>query len=90
MKVIECMHKGTKQCTYTYITNNYNNTAKVSFFQLTDYRDIIGVLHSPYLRSVRLGILKRLHVVNSKDTEEALPCPHILVPHGTVQEERKK
>lgn len=36
--------------------------------------------HTPVL----VNVLKRLGVVDGKDTEETLPCPHILVPHGAV------
>ncbi len=31
-----------------------------------------------------VNVLEGLGVVDGKDTEEALPCPHILIPHGAV------
>lgn len=31
-----------------------------------------------------VNVLEGLGVVDGKDTEEALPCPHVLVPHGAV------
>lgn len=31
-----------------------------------------------------VNVLKRLGVINGKDTEEALPCPHVLISHGAV------
>jgi len=31
-----------------------------------------------------VNVLKRLGVVDGKYTEEALPCPHVLIPHGAV------
>ena len=36
-----------------------------------------------YLFSVLIDILKGFRVIDSEDTQEALPCPHVLVPHGT-------
>ena len=39
-----------------------------------------SLTHIPVL----VNVLKGLGVVDGKDTEEALPCPHILIPHGTV------
>lgn len=33
---------------------------------------------------VKVYILKGFDVVDGKDTEETLSCPHVLVPHGTV------
>lgn len=37
-------------------------------------------LNSP----VVVNVLKGLGVVDGKDTEEALPCPHILISHGAI------
>lgn len=31
-----------------------------------------------------VNVLKGLGVVDGKDTEEALSCPHVLIPHGAV------
>jgi len=31
-----------------------------------------------------VNVFKGLGVVDGKDTEEALPCPHVLIPHGAV------
>ena len=31
-----------------------------------------------------MDVLEGLGVVDGEDTEEALSCPHVLVPHGAV------
>ena len=31
-----------------------------------------------------VNIFKGLGVIDGKDTEESLPCPHVLIPHGAV------
>lgn len=33
---------------------------------------------------VLVNVLKGLGVVNGKNAEEALPCSHVLIPHGAV------
>lgn len=33
---------------------------------------------------VVVNVLKGLGVIDGKDTEEALSCPHVLIPHGAV------
>jgi len=39
-----------------------------------------SLLYTPVL----VNVLKGLGVVDGEDTEEALPCPHVLIPHGAV------
>lgn len=43
---------------------------------------------TPHLQSLSLPIVvnvfEGLGVVDGKDTEETLPCPHVLIPHGAV------
>lgn len=33
---------------------------------------------------VLVNVLERLGVIDGEDTEETLPCPHVLIPHGAV------
>ncbi len=33
---------------------------------------------------VVVNVLKGLGVIDGEDTEEALSCPHVLIPHGAV------
>ena len=45
---------------------------------------LLRILHSLDLLSVGGDILETLGVVDGEDYEEALPGPHVLVPHGAV------
>lgn len=31
-----------------------------------------------------VNVFKGLGVIDSKNTEKAFPCPHVLIPHGAV------
>ena len=42
--------------------------------------DVVAEPSSPIV----VDVLEGLCAVDGKDTEEALPCPHVLVPHGAV------
>ena len=52
--------------------------------QLTQHGDIVCVLHPPNLPSIGVNVLEALHVVDGEHDEEALPRPHVLVPHRAV------
>ena len=51
---------------------------------LTNHGDVVCVLYSSNLSSVRLDVLERLHVVDGEDTQEALSRSHVLVSHGAI------
>ena len=45
---------------------------------------IMEILPSTCCSPIVVNVLKGLCVVDGKDTEKALPRPHVLIPHGAV------
>ena len=57
---------------------------KVALVSHHHHRNLLSILHPLYLFPILGDVLETLGVVDSEDDEEALPGPHVLVPHGAV------